>query len=295
MRAQFQLYHQMSFKMKKASLIIFLFFVLAEMLTAQIFNEKDKIVLRDFINKNENTASEDIGEVVAKAGKYFIGTEYVAHTLEVGDEEKLIVNLSGLDCTTFMETSLALARALKKGKLDEQTLVNELTAIRYRGGVLDGYVSRLHYTSDWVTDNVKKGIVADVTKSLGGERIVFNANIMSEKPELYKRLKNKPALVEKIKEIENSIKQREYYHIPVSKIEQAEDRIKAGDLIAITSTISGVDVNHVGIAVKRNGKTYFMHAPMAGKKVQISESTLGDYISGGRKNKGIMVLRPLEP
>ena len=43
-------------------------------------------------------------------GKKFLGIPYVAHTLELGDKEHLIVNLHGLDCTTFVETLYALAR-----------------------------------------------------------------------------------------------------------------------------------------------------------------------------------------
>ena len=41
-------------------------------------------------------------------GKKFLGLPYVGHTLENGDEEHLIVNLHELDCTTFVETVLAL-------------------------------------------------------------------------------------------------------------------------------------------------------------------------------------------
>lgn len=34
---------------------------------------------------------------------------YVAHTLEVNDEEKLVVNFDEVDCTTFVEYVLALS------------------------------------------------------------------------------------------------------------------------------------------------------------------------------------------
>ena len=38
----------------------------------------------------------------------FIGIPYVAHTLEVNDDERLVVNTRQLDCTTFVETVTAL-------------------------------------------------------------------------------------------------------------------------------------------------------------------------------------------
>lgn len=44
-----------------------------------------------------------------KYGLSFLKTPYVAHTLEVNDEEKLVVNFDEVDCTTFVEYVLALS------------------------------------------------------------------------------------------------------------------------------------------------------------------------------------------
>ena len=42
-------------------------------------------------------------------GKFFLGTPYVAGTLETKGAEHLVVNLREYDCVTFVENVVALA------------------------------------------------------------------------------------------------------------------------------------------------------------------------------------------
>ena len=50
------------------------------------------------------------GNLIVEIGRLFINVPYKAGTLENLGKEKLIVNVPGFDCTTFVETVLALAR-----------------------------------------------------------------------------------------------------------------------------------------------------------------------------------------
>jgi hypothetical protein len=63
-----------------------------------------------------NLAHKEMGDLMEFIGKSFLQTPYVAQTLEVGDTESLVVNLLGLDCTTFVENVLALACMVQEGK-----------------------------------------------------------------------------------------------------------------------------------------------------------------------------------
>lgn len=45
-------------------------------------------------------------------GKKFIGIPYVGGTLDRAEEEKLVINTSELDCTTFVEIVTALTRCM---------------------------------------------------------------------------------------------------------------------------------------------------------------------------------------
>lgn len=237
-----------------------------------------------------------INEVVEKIGRSFLGVDYEAHTYEKGDKEQVVINLTGLDCTTFMVNTLAMSRCVKEGDTSFAAYVVEVRQLLYREGKVEGYPSRIHYTSDWIYENVKNAVIEDVTEELGGKEIQFDVSFMSTHPDSYKRLKNKPEYIPIIAEQEKAINERTYHYIPEGEIEPAVSKIKSGDIIGLTTGIDGLDIGHVGFAVKESdGRIHFMHAPQLGAKVQISEKPLPDYVKAIDKHTGIIVLRPLEP
>ncbi len=119
---------------------------------------------------------------------------------------------------------------------------------------------------------------------------------MSKNPKYYKQLQENPDFIPIIKKQEEEINSRQYYYIPQNEIEKVESKIQTGDLIALTTTDKGLDIGHVGIALKMNdGRIHFMHAPLVGSKVQITEKPLSDYVKKIKKHTGIIVLRVLEP
>ena len=76
-------------------------------------DRNEEIVMQKFrLVADRSLGTEPIGEVMAAIGTSFIGTPYVAHTLEVPGPERLVVNLQGLDCTTFVEKIVALGADL---------------------------------------------------------------------------------------------------------------------------------------------------------------------------------------
>ncbi|OGV04697.1 MAG: hypothetical protein A3J84_04240 [Ignavibacteria bacterium RIFOXYA2_FULL_37_17] len=231
--------------------------------------------------------------MIIEIGKSFIGTDYAANTLEKGGEENLVINLTGLDCYTFLETSLVFARCIKKGKTTFEDYKKELTNIRYRDGKLKEYPSRLHYFSDWIFDMNKRRIGKDITKEIGGKRYVKKINFMSTHIDSYKQLKENQKFVKEITKFERQISTREYFYIPQDEIVLVEDKIQNGDIIGITTNIEGLDIAHTGIAIRMDdGRIHLMHAPNVGYKVQIAGKPLADYIKGNKKQTGIMVLRP---
>lgn len=245
-------------------------------------------------SSEKNLSSLPINEIIIEIGKSFLGTNYVANTLEKGDKENLVINLTGLDCYTFLETSLVFARCIKKGETTFEDYQKELTNIRYRDGKLKEYPSRLHYFSDWIYDMDDRDIGKDITKEIGGKRYVKKINFMSTHVDSYKQLKENPKFVKEISNIERQISTRKYFFIPQEEIALIESKIQSGDIIGITTNVEGLDIAHTGIAIRMdNGRIHLMHSPNVGYKVQITEKPLADYIKGNKKQTGIMVLRPI--
>lgn len=261
---------------------------------SQVYTEQDVYLCNEKISIGLNSYLKEkpIGDIIVEIGKTFIGTDYEAFALEKEDKEQLIINLTGLDCTTFLENAVVFGRLIKQNKTEFEDYVSELTFIRYKDGIINEYPSRLHYFSDWIFNNIQKGIVEDITPSIGGELIKFNLFFMSKNPDKYKHLNENPNFIKLIANQEKEINSRNYYYIPKERVNSIEKGINNGDLIAITTNIKGLDISHVGIAVKMsNGRIHFMHAPQAGKKVQITEIPLGDYLAKIKNQTGIIVLR----
>jgi hypothetical protein len=236
-----------------------------------------------------------INEVLAEVGKTFIGTPYVAGTLDENpNSEELVINITGLDCVTFVENDLIFSRLIKQGKFNFEDYKNELEKIRYRDGKNTGYSSRLHYFSDWIYDNEQKGIVKDITKDIGGVLYNKTINFMTAHRNLYKQLANDDNNYSQMSDIENKINSRDIYYVPVNDIPNVYDKLQTGDIVGITSKIDGLDVAHTGYIYKQDGKTYLMNASLKDKQVEISSVELQDYILGNKKQSGIIVARVIE-
>jgi hypothetical protein len=282
----------------KFCLLVTLFLLSQTFLLCQVYKEIDVKVYESKIKLAQKTSlkSKPIGEVISAVGNSFLGTDYKAFTLERGDDEKLVVDLTGLDCTTFVETALAIAHNIKKDSTSFDNFIKELTYIRYRGGIINKYPSRLHYFSDWIYDNAKKKVTKDITKDLGGEPIRFDLDFMSTHPDLYKHLIETPANIPIIKSQEDLIYSRTYYYLPKNKIKSVEAKLLDGDIIAFTTSVKGLDVSHTGIAVRlKDGSVHLLHAPQPNTKVQITKEPLSEYILKLKKDTGIIVSRALEP
>lgn len=279
----------------KIAVILFLY---TGSIFSQVFSDSDLTICRSKFSyaASANLADESINDIVADIGKTFMGTKYVAQGIEDKGEEQLVINLTGLDCTTFVENALVFARLIKMGKSSFSDYETELRKIRYRNGVIDKYPSRLHYFTDWMYDNEKKGIVDDVTELIGGKPLKFHLNFMSTHPESYPRLREHPEFIKEIRKQEAEISRRNYYFVPKERVGFIENQIENGDIIAFTTNIPGLDVSHVGIAVRmEDDRIHLLHAPNVGSSVQITKDPLSAYLNKIKKDNGIIVLKPLDP
>jgi hypothetical protein len=248
------------------------------------------------LKKRQFSASEfkqqEFGRFVVSIAKSFEGIPYVAHTLEGNATEQITVNLRGFDCTTFIESVLALARTIR-GNGSYSNFLSEIEKIRYRQGKLTGYCSRLHYFSEWIVDNERKGIIKDITPSLGGKKISFNVNFMSEHPRLYAQLSGRQDRIDSIRVMEKTISAKEFAYIPRENVYGVENSLHEGDIVAFTTSVKGLDIGHVGFITKgKNGRCFLLHAPQEGSHVQVAVEPLSEYIAHVKKHSGI-ILRPV--
>ncbi|MBN3520244.1 DUF1460 domain-containing protein [Algoriphagus lutimaris] len=243
---------------------------------------------------DSNLSGKSPNELNTMIGQWFLETPYVEKTLEVPGSEQLVINLMGVDCTTFLETVVTLTRLAESNEFTFEAFEQNLEVLRYREGKNQGYPSRLHYFSDWIFDNQQKGIIADVTEKVGGVPYPNQPTFMSENPQFYPQLSDSKNLDE-IKITEGMIQKRGYYFIPKTDISSLEKNIQSGDLIAITTSMPNLDIVHTGFAIEKNGRIHLLHASSKNKEVEISEKPLSDYLAENKSQSGIIVARLVTP
>lgn len=256
-----------------------------------VCSDEDRQVFREKLGRLSSINTTTYGQRVVAVGKTFLGTNYVANTLDLGLEEPLVVNLGGLDCTTYVENVLVFARLIGQENPNFKEYINLLENIRYRNGQRSGYGSRLHYFSEWLSDNEKKGWLRVIGKEVGGTPFKKSLDFMSTHRKSYMQLA-KDENFELIKEVEKNLTEP-LYILPRDRIAANEHLLKNGDIVALATDIPGLDVTHTGILVRlENGRIHLLHASVKGG-VEISANPLVEYLEKIDHNIGILVARPL--
>ncbi|MDN0052521.1 DUF1460 domain-containing protein [Bacteroides caecigallinarum] len=222
-----------------------------------------------------------------------IGIPYRGGTLDVNENESLVVRTDSVDCTTYVETILAMYLASKAEDDEYSDFKEALTRIRYRDGVIKGYSSRLHYFSDWVADNEKKGILYEVTSRSNHSQRHFSINYMTKHSGLYRRLKEDSLSVNEMLCVEEKWKNYDMSYIPKELLKEHHNNIDIcnGDILALTTNIDGLDVLHLGFAVWVDGNIHLLHASSLYGRVVLDPMSLYEYLKDRKKHTGIRVIR----
>ena len=256
--------------------------------------DSDTIVINSLLMDGFQSGLSDANQLVAFYANRLLGTPYVAHTLE-GDSEMLTINIHELDCTTFVETLYALARTTLNRRYSWRDYAANLENLRYRGGAMGDYSTRLHYISDWIVDNRMRGNLIEVTPDLPhATSMTKDINFMSKHTGSYLQLKDDSAMVAKIRNIEIGYRN---HRIPYLKRTWLNDKnvkaeLRSGDFIGLVCNIDGLDVSHMGIViVDEKGDPYLLDASMSGGKVMLEEKPLYKYLDRSKTNIGVRIFR----
>jgi hypothetical protein len=266
-----------------------------------VFKGRDRFDRLISSARDGNWKSLPIGERTATVGRALVGTRYRSFTLEIDNRiEAPSVNFNGMDCWTFYEIALAFARMLDEPAENwtPEQMLHYIELDRYRGGQCTGeYLSRLHYLEDWLADNDRRGLIEDLTRSLGGTSVPHSAREMTVGWRHYRYLAKNRSLLGPLRQMEARVSSRSLYQIPKSRVASIEGRLRSGDIIGIISRDGRnlYSTSHVGLALRAaDGSLHFMHAssPRNYGRVVI-DSTLSSYLNRYRTDSGILVARPL--
>ena len=278
--------------MKHRLLYLLLLLLPSTWAEAQVtYQQADSITVCQLLAKAKPTTS------TLWFARQFLGVPYVAHTLEVNDNEQLVVNTRQLDCTTLVETVTALTLCARQGKRSWNDYLQTLRTLRYRQGVLTDYTSRLHYFSDWIADKQAMKIVSEIQSPNPPFTAVQQVKVdyMSTHPTAYKALKAQPKLVSVIRQQEQRLTGTRARYIPKSSLRRSTKALRQavhdGDIIAITCKKKGLDIAHLGFAVWQKDGLHLLNASMIHKKVVEEPMPFYQYLQKHSSHTGIRVIR----
>ena len=272
---------------------LFIFIVISLFANPAFSINHDSLFVDSIIDSASRIDFKSDADKVMFFARSMIGIPYRGGTLDVNENESLVVRTDSVDCTTYVETILAMYLASKAEDDEYSDFKEALTRIRYRDGVIKGYSSRLHYFSDWVANNEKKGILYEVTSRSNHSQRHFSINYMTKHSGLYRRLKEDSLSVNEMLCVEEKWKNYDMSYIPKELLKEHHNNIDIcnGDILALTTNIDGLDVLHLGFAVWVDGNIHLLHASSLYGRVVLDPMSLYEYLKDRKKHTGIRVIR----
>ncbi len=253
------------------------------------------ILLCLFINLRaigQTTHGNTLQQDVIKNALELLGVPYEAGTLDKQIHEKLTWHQDRFDCVTYVEYVLAKSIVdIQQENEKPLTFDDCLIKLRYRNGTIIGYGSRLHYFTEWIKQFVQIGNGINITKSIGGIPYNKKINYMTKNHDKYPNMSDTTAY-NMIVGAEKSLQNTPMYYIPKNKVQTTASKIQNGDIIAITTYISGLDIVHTGFAIWQQNQLHLLHASSEHGFVMISQEPLASYLAKHKSQSGIMVIRP---
>ncbi len=249
----------------------------------------------------QNWRALPLGERTMRVAREMVGTPYVNYTLEVDDRiESPVVNLLAMDCWTYYENALAIARMIhfKPGPYKPQDMLHMIEIERYRDGRCTGsYLSRMHHLEEVFHDNQRRGYAQNITSRLpGAVRIKREIREMTVQWESYRYLKSNPSLIEPMGKIEAQVSKLPVYHVPKDQVRNAEKYLANGDICATTTQGPFGYTSHVGLILRVGDRAYFSHATSERDKgrMVIIDKPITSYLAEKKGRAGMIICRPVD-
>ena len=241
-------------------------------------------------------SGDDFGHYVARAARIQHGASYRVAPQPPG-RETLQLDLDTFECVSFIESTLAIARCGWRSDTSEQCFASEVEKSRYRNGELRDYASRLHYFTEWIEDNDRRGRVEDLTTRLGGEPVRREFFHISKRvlPAAALTSEARTELTQAIATTELRLSDKEHAVLTRESAPDVLSGLSDGDLVAFVRERAGLLIHHAGFVYWANGTPRLLHASSYHERVVITQRDVTNYLLRRPERRGVLVVRPLEP
>ena len=236
------------------------------------------------------TAWDPMYRALLRLARLSLGYPYKAFSLDDGEKEQLLIDLTQFDCFLFVEQLLALANSREVETLNEgvERFADHVRRLRYVNGEVD-YCRRQHYFTRWAEAAERNGYVVNLTPFLpGATSRTVPLNFMSTHTASYKPMKlerNRQC----ISELEKDLVVKQSY-IPLAALPEVLPSLRTGDIFALVTRIAGLDVTHVGFLEVTDGEVDAIHAAEGAGVIR--SKNLAAYAAKVPEVIGVAIYRP---
>jgi hypothetical protein len=219
----------------------------------------------------------------------------------------------GFDCTTYVETTISLARSLQT-----DDFLNQLNHIRYKDGVVD-FTLRNHFVEiDWNPNNEAAGILKDITRDLAKKPGQLSESIQTiSKRNWYQKMTvsnlqlvqaTPDVLAERLNQLRNEGARFEDQvstlpFLKMNSLNETLPMINSSAVLNLLRDFKEADgritsyVSHQVLLVWKNGKARVRQASSKSSNMKVIDQSLSEFITAQQAGEttGINVLQVLKP
>ncbi len=246
-----------------------------------------------------NSASSDFSTRLESVSRYFVGRPYLSGG-PLGEgasgqyDEDPLYRTDGFDCTTFIETTISLARAKSFPEFYQ-----DLLDIRYFHGQIS-FTTRNHFVElDWNPNNIAAGIFEDESSSLGSSSDHAVVTQPFSKREWYQHMTlqdlklpgaTSEILNQKLDQLHHEgdafadvTSKLPYVH--KESLLKLKSTLPVPAVLNIVRTLAGTAPNtavtrvtHQVLLVKQNGELRIRQASSKSSNMRVTDSSFDDYV-----------------
>jgi len=198
----------------------------------------------------------DLNDRLVNDTQPFIDAPYLLSPLGegAGVDADPRIRFDAFDCTTFVETALALVLAQD---LDDARVI--LDHIRYRRGE-PSYAGRRHFPeAEWIPELTHAGLLADITRDVGGDSVTRETKKLNAAVWHNARHEGLPALDDA--RIPDGVFALDVW--PLDEAAAHPEKIPVGTLLHVVRVdfpSVPVRVSHQALVIEKDGRRFIRHA-----------------------------------
>ena len=215
-----------------------------------------------------------------------------------GESLEFTVNAHEFTPLSLISTCIALAQAYETSSAPNwRDFADKYENVMYKKGQASDFVSRFLYPSDWITDNIFRGNVTDVTTHLDGlnpKRKEKSIDYISHHRNAFKALADSTNF-DRIKMLEMGFRNHQIPYINNGDLMNAnrfKPQAKDGDIFFLLTPDYNLDSREMGILSKKGDKLLIIQLSPSKDAVTIEELPFENYIKRNVKRiQGARIIR----